>query len=258
MTETKGRFVWHELTTSDREAATAFYGDVVGWTFDHMPMGDFIYSVAKAGEPMVAGLMETPEPAKSQGVPPHWTGYVEVESVDESARQGESLGGKTLYGPQDIPNVGRFAIVADPTGAAFALFKPLPPQGPMPEAGPTDPGAIGWNELYAGDLTEAWAYYEAMFDWRKDQAIDMGDMGVYQLFAAGDRVLGGMMTKPAQMPIPSWLYYVVVPDIDAATAKITADGGQVLMGPMEVPGGGWITQGRDPQGAYFAVTGPRL
>lgn len=258
MTDTNGRFVWHELTTSSREGARAFYGEVVGWTYDDMPMGDFIYSIAKMGEPMIAGLMDTPEPAKSQGVPAHWTGYVAVENADEAAKKGEGLGGKTLYGPQDIPGVGRFAIVADPTGAAYALFQPLPPEGPMAEAQPNDPGSIGWNELYAGDLTAAWAYYEAMFGWRKDQAIDMGDMGVYQLFAAGDRVLGGMMTKPAQMPTPAWLYYVTVADIDAATAKITANGGQILMGPMQVPGGDWITQAIDPQGAHFAVVGKRL
>lgn len=258
MSEMNGRFVWHELTTSDREAAKAFYGEVAGWTLEDMPMGDFTYTIAKAGEPMVAGLMETPEPARSQGVPPHWTGYVAVESVDESARKGEGLGGRTLYGPQDIPGIGRFAIVADPTGAAYALFAALPSDDPGPEAQPNDPGAIGWNELYAGDLTAAWTYYEAMFGWRKDQAIDIGDMGVYQLFAAGDRVLGGMMTKPAQMPAPAWLYYVASPDIDAATAKITANGGKVLMGPMQTPGGDWITQAQDPQGALFAVVGKRL
>ncbi len=257
MTEFKGRFVWHELTTGDREAAKTFYGDVVGWTFDDMPMGDFVYSLATVGATQVAGLMDTPEPAKAQGVPPHWTGYVAVDSVDDSARQGESLGGKTLYGPQDIPGVGRFAVVADPTGAAYALFTPLPTDNPSPMLEPTDPGALGWNELYAGDLDKAWSYYEAMFGWRKDQAIDMGPMGVYQLYAAGERVLGGMMKKPDQMPMAAWLYYFTVADIDAAIAKITAGGGRVVHGPMEVPGGAWIVQGIDPQGAHFALSGMR-
>lgn len=258
MTDFQGKFVWHELTTSDREAAKAFYGAVVGWTFDDMPMGDFTYTIAKTGAPMVAGLMDTPEPAKSQGVPPHWTGYVAVDDVDASAKQGESLGGRTLYGPQDIPGVGRFAIVGDPTGATFALFKPAPGDGDTPSAKPGDPGAVGWNELYAGHLAQAWDYYEALFGWRKDQAVDMGDMGVYQTFTAGEQPVGGMMTKPAQMPMAAWLYYFTVPDIDAATAKITESGGTVRMGPMQVPGGSWITQAVDPQGAYFAVTGPRV
>ncbi len=85
----------------------------------------------------------------------------------------------------------------------------------------------------------------------------MGPMGTYQLFAAGGEAIGGMMTKPAQIPSPAWLFYFIVPEIDAAAARATDRGGQVLNGPMQVPGGGWIVQCTDPQGAMFALVGNR-
>jgi predicted enzyme related to lactoylglutathione lyase len=87
--------------------------------------------------------------------------------------------------------------------------------------------------------------------------MDMGAMGTYQLFAAGGEAIGGIMTKPPQMPSPAWLFYFIVPDIDSAAARVTAGGGQVLQGPVQVPGGGWIVHCMDPQRAMFALVGSR-
>jgi predicted enzyme related to lactoylglutathione lyase len=87
--------------------------------------------------------------------------------------------------------------------------------------------------------------------------MDMGAMGTYQLFAAGGQPIGGMMTKPPSIPIPMWLYYFNVPELDAAVTRIKDGGGQVINGPVEVPGGSWIVQGLDPQGAMFALVAPR-
>ena len=96
-----------------------------------------------------------------------------------------------------------------------------------------------------------------MFGWQKAEAMPMGEMGVYQLFSAGGPPIGGMFNKPPFVPVPFWLYYFTVPDIDAAAARVTAGGGQIVMGLLEVPGGAWIVQGRDPQGAMFALVGQR-
>jgi predicted enzyme related to lactoylglutathione lyase len=88
--------------------------------------------------------------------------------------------------------------------------------------------------------------------------MNMGPVGSYQLFTTGSEPVGGIMAKMPDMPAPVWLYYFSVEDIDAAAERVKQRGGELLMEPMEVPGGGWIVQAFDPQGAMFALTGPRL
>jgi len=83
-------------------------------------------------------------------------------------------------------------------------------------------------------------------------------MGTYQLFKRGDTVIGGMMTKTADIPVPLWSYYINVDHIEAAVTRIHGNGGKILMGPHQVPGGSWIVQCLDPQGALFALVGPTL
>lgn len=257
MSDFHGRFVWYELITTDVEAAKAFYSGVVGWTTQDMPMPGMTYTILNADGNGVGGLMHIPAEAAAMNVPPNWSGYVAVDDTDASAGKAKALGGSIVRPPDDIPGVGRFAIVADPHGAVIALLTPLP----MDDARPRPPrgthGHTSWHELYAGDLQADFAFYADMFGWRKDEAMDMGPMGIYQLFANQDGVIGGMMTKPEQVPAPGWLYYFQVGDIDAAVRRLTDGGGQLMNGPMEVPGGDWVIQGRDPQGAVFALVGSR-
>ena len=164
-------------------------------------------------------------------------------------------GGASLRAADDIPGVGRFAVVADPQGAAFILFRPAPEMDRQPRP-PGTMGHAGWHELHAADWQGAFAFYAGQFGWTKDEAVDMGPMGTYQLFAAGNVAIGGMMTKAEAVPAPFWLFYFNVPDIDAAAARVAAGGGHVLHGPMEVPGGSRVIQCRDPQGATFALVQP--
>jgi hypothetical protein len=110
--------------------------------------------------------------------------------------------------------------------------------------------------LQAGDGAGAFAFYSGLFGWTKGEAMDMGPQGVYQLFCTGGDPVGGMMTKMPEVPQPFWLYYINVAALDAAVAKVTEGGGKVIMGPMEVPGGSWIVNCTDPQGAYFALVAP--
>jgi predicted enzyme related to lactoylglutathione lyase len=119
------------------------------------------------------------------------------------------------------------------------------------------PGHIGWRELHAGEREGAFAFYSGQFGWTKAEAIDMGPMGVYQIFAIDGAQAGGMMTKTPQTPTPFWLYYFNVAAVDAAMARVTDGGGQVLNGPHQVPGGSWIVQCFDPQGAMFALVGSK-
>lgn len=249
-------FVWYELMTSDATAAEAFYRSVIGWQTADAGMPGMRYTLLSVGDTAIAGLMDLPAEARTAGARPGWLGYIAVDDVDARLAQLLQAGGAVHHPAQDIPGVGRFATVADPQGAAFCLFKgSSAEQPPQPAAG--TPGSFGWHELCAGDLVSAWPFYSSLFGWTKDEAMDMGAMGIYQLFAAGGPAIGGMMTRPPEVPQPCWLYYVNVEAIDAAAARVKAASGQLISEPMAVPGGSWVVQCLDPQGAMFAMLAPK-
>ena len=253
---TAGRFCWHELMTTDPAAAIAFYGKLAGWTTEPAP-GDPTYQVLLARRTVrIGGVMELPQQARQMGSPSTWVPYVEVTDVDDTVRKATALGGRTYVSPNDIPNMGRFAILADLQGATFAVYQGSAGLSPDPEPGM---GEFSWHEMIALNLDSAWNFYQALFGWEKREAMDMGDAGVYQIFrnAGGARDLGGMYTKPKDMPGGShWLCYVNVPSAAKSGEFTTRNGGKVLMGPMEVPGGGRIVGALDPQGAAFATFEP--
>ncbi len=247
-----GQFVWYELMTNDVEAAVEFYRKVVGWGAQDAGMPGMTYMLLTVEGVPVAGTMAIPPEARANGMKPAWMGHVAVDNVDSSAAEANRLGGKVHHGPADIPGVGRFAVLSDPQGAVFDIFKSAT-EGRFQPARTGVPGHAGWHELFTTDREQAFAFYAEMFGWTKDQAFDMGPMGVYQLFAAGGAVIGGMMTKPPQIPTSVWQYYFTVDGIDGAKARVEEAGGKVAMGPAQVPGGTWILQCFDRQGAAFGL-----
>ena len=251
-----GRFVWSELMTTDAKAAARFYAKVVGWTTQPFPgseTSDTPYTLWMAGEHSVGGLMAMPEEMKAAGAPPSWTIYVGVRDADAVSARVLSLGGKVVVPPSDIPKVGRFAVLSDPQGACFAILQPDGPSPVGPDAAPA-PLEISWRELATTDVAAATAFYKALFGWEMRKANDMGPMGIYQEFGRFGHSLGGVYKKPADMKAPPhWLLYAKVPDLQAAVAAVKAEHGQVLNGPMEVPGGDLVAQIQDPQGAAFAL-----
>jgi predicted enzyme related to lactoylglutathione lyase len=252
----KGDFVWYELMTTDVEAARAFYSHVVGWGTRDAQMPGMTYWMFTAGETPLAGLMALPDEQRKAGVPPNWMGYAAVEDVDDAAAKVTRLGGAVHLPPTDIPNTGRFAVVADPQGAVFALYTSAPGSD-APPARASEAGRVGWHELYAASQAQVWPFYAELLGWRKKDEMDMGPMGKYVLFGTGGEAFGGMMDKPQGVPMPLWTYYFNVGSIDEAAARVQAKGGSVLHGPQDVPGGGWIVQCRDPQGGHFALLGTR-
>jgi predicted enzyme related to lactoylglutathione lyase len=254
MTGSKCSFVWYELLTSDVPAAKAFYGKVVGWDYQDVPMPGMTYTLLHAGKTQVGGLMAVPEEARTAGMRPNWAGYVAVHDVDAAAADLTRAGGIVHRPPADIPDVGRFAVVADPQGAVFNLFKG---SQPGEHTATMSPGHIGWHELHSSDWPRAFDFYHGLFGWLKGEAVDMGPMGTYQLFTIGGVPAGGMFNSPAAATARFWLYYFIVDAIDAAAKRVVDAGGKVMHGPQPVPGGSWIVQASDPQGAAFALVGPR-
>jgi predicted enzyme related to lactoylglutathione lyase len=252
-----GRFVWHELLTTDVKGAIAFYTEVIGWKTELFPdsVGPEPYTMWVSGQGSMGGVFTLPEEAKKMGAPPHWMGHVEVNDVDATVAKVKDRGGNVLVPPTDIPKVGRFAVIADPQRASLSVFKPA---GSMTAHDPNKHGEISWNEMYADDATAAFEFYGELFGWKQLQEMDMGPAGKYLIFGQGDQQYGGMMKKTAEMPMPPmWVYYIHVDDLDAAIARANAKGGKTVFGPIEVPDGTRVAQLIDPQGAHFALHGPK-
>lgn len=252
---TPNNFRWYELMTSDTDAAGAFYSHVVGWKLDPMGEGADAYTRFLVGDAGVGGMMAIPE-EECDRAKPGWIGYVAVEDVDDYAARVTRAGGSVLRAPADIPGILRFAVVADPAGAPFVIFRGTM-DGEMPEIAPGTQGTTGWHELYSGAVDDIFPFYSGLFGWTRDEAMPMGEQGVYQLFAAGNGAVGAMMKKPEEIPGPAWNFYFCVDDIDAAISRIGEKGGQITMGPHQVPGDAWIVQALDPQGAAFSLVGAR-
>ena len=255
-------FIWYELMTSDLDAAIDFYTRVVGWTVEDHPNSALTgvrYAILSAEGQGVAGAMQLTDDMTAGGARPTWLGYIHCADVDARAPAIAEAGGTIHVPPMDIPNVGRFALATDPGGAYFYIMAPRPPEGaPPPEAlAPTTPGKFSWHELYSslGDKA-AFDFYAGQFGWETMHEMPMGEMGTYRIFGADGVQMGGIMKKPDQVPMSAWGFYTNVEAIDAAVDRVKANGGQVVNGPIEVPGGSWIVQCVDPQGAHFSLTAP--
>lgn len=252
MSTHSGTFVWYELIAGDPAAAESFYCTVIGWHARDAGVPGMAYRILSAAERPVAGILGLP--SLDAAARPGWIGYIGVDNVDAASARIATASGAILHAPDDIPGVGRFAVVTDPQGAPFALFQGNG-EGPMPPVPEGTPGHVAWHELYASDGEAAFAFYADQFGWTKADALDMGPRGIYQIFATGGPPVGGMMTEP-DAAVPFWLFYIAVETLDAALERVTQAGGHAIQGPMEVPGGQWVAQCRDPEGTLFALVAP--
>ena len=253
MSDSQGNFVWYELMTSDVNGAIRFYKDVVGWGTQVFEGGETPYTLWTVGDSRIGGVLTLPAEVKKAGTPPHWIAYVSADDVDALTKKAESLGARTCVPPQDIPKVGRFSVIADPQGAVIALFMPKDRGMQRPAEPPTR--HFSWHELMADDPVAAFRFYSELFGWQKTDAVE-SPLGTYQMYGKGGRTYGGIGKRPKEYPRPPhWLYYVKIEDLDAALERVKKNGGQVMHGPMVVPGGDRVAQCLDPQRAPFALHG---
>jgi len=249
-----GTFCWPELSTSDQAAAEKFYSALFGWSIKETPMGpDEHYTIfLKDGQDVAAATKLQPEAVK-MGAPPHWLSYVATASVDASVEKAKAAGAQLYAGPFDVMELGRMAVLADPTGAVFALWQAKTHPGvALLDA----PGSLVWTELVTTDTAKAAAFYTGLFGW-KAEVMDMPGMP-YTVFKRGTASAGGMMARRPDMGnVPShWLPYINVTDVDATIAKATALGGKVCAPAMDVPTVGRLAFLADAQGAAFAIINP--
>jgi predicted enzyme related to lactoylglutathione lyase len=248
MTANFGMPIWYELATTDAAAASRFYGDIVGWTSHDFGVGaDYALWTAADGT-AVAGLLALPD--RNVGAGPGWYAYFHVADVDTAVTQIEQAGGTVRSAPRDVPGAGRMAMVADPQGVVFYVITPPSTEpGVSTSFSLTMPQRCGWNELVTTDQTAALPFYAELFGWTSTESMPMGPMGDYSFIDGGEVRLGAMMNRQFPDQPARWGFYFHIPDVDAAIARIVDSGGQVVMGPMDVPGGQRIVVAVDPQGA---------
>ncbi|HEY4159214.1 MAG TPA: VOC family protein [Polyangiaceae bacterium] len=250
-----GTFSWVELGTTDSDAAKKFYGALFDWTFEDMPAGPgMIYTMFKRGADYAGALYALGGMPNMKDVPPHWESYITVESVDATATLAKDAGGTLLKEPFDVFDVGRMAVIKDPTGGVFCVWQAKKHIG----AGVVnEPGALAWSELYTPDPEQAGKFYSKVIGWVL-HAVDMGPMGTYTLFKdarGGDDSKGGMLKPTPEMgPVPPhWLAYLGVVNCDASAKKVSELGGKLLLPPTDIPNIGRFAITQDPQGAVFAL-----
>ena len=251
-----GTFCWPELATTDQKAAVAFYKDLFGWTVNEQPIGpDETYSMFQVrGREAAAAYTMRPE-ERQHGAPPHWNSYVAVTSADDAAKKAQELGGTVLAPPFDVMDVGRMAVLQDPTGAVFQVWQPKKHPGARVLG---EPGALTWTELTTNDTKKAEQFYTNLFGWKSKAGNDVGME--YTEFYVGSTPGAGMMDAKnlgpnANVP-PNWMPYFQVSDVDATARKASELGGKLFVPPSDIPKVGRFAVVQDPQGAVFAIFKP--
>jgi uncharacterized protein len=238
-----GTFIWHENNSTDAEKAKSFYTELLGWETEAWP-GEQEYTIIKVGGKGHGGIA-----AAQGGAPSHWMGNVFVEDVDEVARRAEAAGGKVLYGPEDIPEVGRFALISDPQGATVSAFAPRP-QGD----GELGEGVFVWDELHTSDTAAAKSFYGEVLGWSaRDE--DMGGGTIYTIFStpSGTDVGGCFPLMEGMQAPPHWLVYIGTDDVDATSARAKELGATIHVEPTDIPNTGRFSVLQDPAGAAFGL-----
>ncbi len=178
--------------------------------------------------------------------PPHWNSYVTVESADDAAAKAKELGAQVLIDAFDVMDVGRMAVIADPTGGVFQVWEPRANHGAQRV---NEPGCLTWNELHTPDVDKALEFYTGLFGWRSDE-MDTHGGPRYVIVQVGERSNGGIMEAQGVAPA-NWLPYFTVEGRDDAAEKAKGLGATEIhrmeMGPRKIAA---LT---DPQGAAFAI-----
>src|SRR6201997_3806705 len=243
---------WADVQTTDPSAAKNFYGSLFGWTFNDQPAPDGgVYSMAMLNGETVAAVAPLP-PGRPEGMPPVWNTYIAVDDVDATVGKVGPAAGQVLMPAFDIGDAGRMAVIADPTGAAVALWQAKEHIGATLV---NETGTVIWNELNTDKPDSALPFYQAVVG-IAHSTMEMAPGQNYRLLKAGDTEVGGCMEPP--MPgIPNhWHVYFAVDDADATAAKASAEGGQVITEPFDIPSVGRSAVLGAPQGAVFSVLKP--
>ena len=247
---TQGTPSWAELSTTDEAGALAFYSALFDWADDPQEMGpDSYYHMQRLNGLEAAAIYEQGEEERGQGVPPHWNVYITVDNVDEVVEKAGRNGGAVAFGPMDVFDAGRMAMLQDRQGASFAVWQPGTHIGARVKM---EPGSITWNELLTTDKEDAIAFYQTVLGVERGESMAPMD---YTLVRAGGAEVWGVMQMTPEMGEfpPHWSVYFAVADVDATLAHAQSLGGTVIVPAQDIPDIGRFAGLLDPQGAGFAI-----
>jgi predicted enzyme related to lactoylglutathione lyase len=257
---TKHRIVWHDLNTKDLEGSKKFYGEIFNWKLEGSANGPYLHITA--GTQMIGGMRQMD--AKEQ-MPTSWLAYVAVDDVAATVTNITAAGGKVFMPTTTMPNVGTFAVTADPSGGVFAPWKSARAGEDVEQTTLPAPFTFAWDELMSTNPAAAGAFYEKVFGW-KPRTMDMGGGMTYTLLdrpgvknAKGDQAsAGGMMKSPEGVPYSFWLPYVAVDNADSVSQRAARLGATVTVPPTDIPNVGRFACWMDPQQAAIAILQPAM
>ena len=245
---------WADLMTSDTGGAKAFYGALLGWTFEESgpEFGGYINCFRDGLQ--VAGIMgKTPEMG---AMPDVWATYISTEDIKASMSAATEAGGQVVVEPMDVGELGSMGVVLDPAGAAIGMWQPGQHTGFQRY---NEPGSVAWHELVTKDFDAATPFYKSVFGWELVPMMDTEEMRYYVANVDGESVAGLMDAKamlPAEVP-SHWAVYFNVEDADEALATATELGATVLR-PAEDSPNGRLADLLDPFGAMFKIHSAKL
>jgi hypothetical protein len=241
-----GRFVWHDLMTENMAGSRAFYGSLLGWTFQTVRETEPAYAVIKHGDQYIGGIVAVKR--QDPAVPvSQWLSYIAVDDPDAVVAKATAGGARVLRAPFDAAGIVRAAVIADPQGAAvgFARFKKV-----RPDLMPV-PGSWLWMEYVATDPDAAMAFYGDVIGYQHEQADNQGN-AVYHVLTLG-KPRAGLFKSPFERVRANWLPYVLVADPAAMAAKAQSLGGAIVVAPRPDLRKGTLAIIADPTGAVMAL-----
>jgi predicted enzyme related to lactoylglutathione lyase len=228
------KIVWRDLVTPRAAEVAPFYRDLLGWELTEPEPSGYRHF-----RPEIGGLVE-------RDVRPHWLPYVAVAELEATIAKATELDAKLLLEPVIIP-AGRFALLVDPWGAAFAPFE-LGTAEPKAET----PVRFAWDELVTSEPATAIAFYAELFGWEHVE-----ERGSFPVLAIDGQQFADVVESAEAQPVPpGWLPYAAVADVDATAAKAIELGGKALVEPTRIPNVPYFAVLADPAGAAFGVFAP--
>lgn len=247
---TPGRFVWGDLVTSDVAAAADFYGKVFGWTFETYGGDDDrdTYTLALANGLPIGGMVFDQRAMKGKTPSARWVGLISVADVKVAAAAATAGGGTVVYAPVMLGERGETAVLRDPEGTLFGVVRSK--NGDPPDyAG--DVNEWYWVDLWTSDVEKAASFYRAVVGYETVPIADDGPRSGMHLLSGGF-ARAGVMQKRNAKATSTWLPYLRVADIKAATSAAAAAGGKVLMQPLTM-NSATVAIIADPTGAPVGI-----
>lgn len=242
-----GHPAWLDIMVNDtasREGLMAFCTEVFGWTFTVGGPDTAYYSMAHANGVPVAGI------GQMEGSPAQWTTYLATKDIDATAAKATELGAMMMFGPIDVMDAGRLAIISDPAGAVFGLWEQKDFAGTGVYGEPNTPG--WWNHT-SSDPKIAAKFYCELFG-----LAGMEANGGYMIaISDSDQAFASISPNPApdDMP-PHWAPIILSADLAVTRERVTGAGGELMFESMDVPGG-TITAFKDSAvGAFLTAFQP--